>query len=112
MRGTLLISTLCVLVVSGCTSIQDVKQRSPEFASASSKKPSNVGGCVASQWRTSDIDFRYSPLGEGVEIAVGDPGYYYAVFEATPDGNGSKVSFYSRSWFGNEKMLKGVKACV
>ncbi|WP_150677694.1 hypothetical protein [Pandoraea pneumonica] len=106
------IGALSVLVFGGCTSIQDVKQRAPDFTAASSKKPANVGGCVASQWRSNDVDFRYSPLGDGVEIAVGDPGYYYAVFEATPDSNGSKVSFFSRSWFGNEKMLRGVKACV
>ncbi len=112
MRIQFFIGVASALALSACTSVQDVKQRTPDFTSASSKKPSVVGGCVAQRWRASDLDFKYTPIGDGIEIAVGDPGYYFAVFEAVPVEKGSNVAFYSRSWFGNEKMLSGVKACI
>ncbi|AHN77410.1 hypothetical protein DA70_09540 [Pandoraea pnomenusa] len=112
MRYKFFVAVLSVSVLGACTSVQDVKQRTPDFTSASTKKPANVGGCVAQRWRAIDLDFKYTPIGDGVEIAVGDPGYYFAVFEAVPGEQGSNVAFYSRSWFGNEKMLSGVKACV
>lgn len=75
-------------------------------------KPEQFAACVSTRWKASDVDFSYTPTEAGVEMVVGESGYYHALLEATRTGVGADVALHVRLPYGNSAVIAGVSDCL
>lgn len=103
---------LVLVALAACTTVSDLRSNTPEVRGNTSMKPEQFAACVSSRWKASDVDFSYAPTETGVEMVVGDSGYYHALLEAKRSGGGSDVALHVRLPYGNSAVIAGVSDCL
>jgi len=117
-KGTVMKQLLFIsfLAISGCASVNGMRERSPDIVLTTHKSPDTYGKCVAVAWGTHmSSKVNQGPLGNGgytVNLLSYEAGSD-AVLDAMPDGSGTVAKiWYRKSWLiGRKSFSKDAYDC-
>lgn len=102
---------LLLLIVSGCASTAEYRERPATLEMVATKPPVVVRDCVQMKLETYALMFqpRLSPRGDGYVFQWNDPRIFLDIIK---DGEGSKMSLHHHGVVYRREITETVKGCA
>ncbi|MBD2800742.1 membrane lipoprotein lipid attachment site-containing protein [Xenorhabdus sp. M] len=110
-----IIFTLCLLAMTGCSSIQDMRNRNPNQTFVSNKSVKNIAECILFEWQEN------TPRYGSVFIQPYSDGYtvysesQLEVADIINENNRAKINFYHQGGLFDYRIdnrVKKIKLCI